>query len=535
MGPVGTLLTNVFYVVMAAATVFFVHRLAWFFAYRRLQHRLVGDALGALEDDAETTLVRWDQGAASSWSASAGVAATGDGSPADFVRRVEGRLERLERDLKASVTPLTRTFMQTLLGEHEPLYVTVLRIPRLSGPPRAVGLTLSFPSVPEPPLPPEDAFDLEVRSRYGFGRRVLAFFLGAADVVYSSQHVTRMAQNPTAPLGVLLRRLSLVGLVLFALAVDLGFDARSRLVAWGEEWTPRHIEVAELWKPYLGGAVGLGVWFGCYGALYVGLFLYLRWRSGRHLKALRDLREDYPERVAELRDEHEGALERWAEGYARTLDDATQLTMLQASMLAQRTAHRLRRRVASGRLLELADQVAGRFFERLPESSQHLEDVATAQEHTLRHWLWPRAEELDYQVELAKYRRAHRDLEAALSRLRGQHPDPELASQLWRSLVRDARMFPEVVPPGLFQELQEAHGASVATMVEETEADLDELDARLDELAASLAGTLETFAPLVESRVELTTRSLEASVADLHAEVLEVRERARLEAMAFEI
>ncbi len=533
MGPIGTLLTNVFYVAMAAATVFFVHRLAWFFAYRRLQNRLVGRALEALEEKADTTVVRWDQGAASTWSASAG--ASGDGSPADFVRRVEGRLDRLERDLRASLTPIGRSFMQALMDEHEPLHVTVLRVPRLEGLPRSIGLTLDFPQVPEPVLPPAETFALEVRSRYGFGRRVLAFFLGAADVVYSSQHVTRMAQNPKAPLGVLFRRLSLVLLVLLALGIDLTLDARTRLVSWAETWTGSALAPPDWLAPVLPSVVGLGVWFASYGLLYAGLFLFLRWRSGRHMTALRDLEETFADDVDDLRDTHLEALRRWGEGYARTLDDATQLTMLQASMLAQRMAHRLRRRVASPRLLGLADEVADRFFVRLPESAQRLSDVATDQEHTWRHWLWPRAAELGYQVELAQYRRAHRDLEGALAHLRGQHPDPELASQLWRNLVRFARMFPEVVPADLFRELQEAHGASVATMVEETEADLDELDARLDELAASLASTLETVAPLVERRVELTTRSLEAEVAARTTEVLQVRERARLEAMAFEI
>lgn len=533
MGPVGTLLTNVFYAAMAAATVFFLHRLAWFFAYRRLQSRLVGRALEALEEKADTTVVRWDQGAASTWSASAG--ASGDGSPADFVRRVEGRLDRLERDLRASLTPVGRSFMQALMDEHEPLHVNVLRVPRLEGLPRSIGLTLDFPQVPEPALPPAETFELEVRSRYGFGRRVLAFFLGAADVVYSSQHVTRMAQNAKAPLGVLFRRLSLVLLVLVALAIDLALNARARLVTWAETWTATLDGVPETLSPWLPGLVGLGIWFGCYGLLYAGLFLYLRWRSGRHLKALRDLEATFEDDIEELRDEHLEALRRWGEGYARTLDDATQLTMLQASMLAQRMAHRLRRRVASPRLLALADEVADRFFARLPESAQRLSDVATDQEHSWRHWVWPRAKELGYQVELAQYRRAYRDLEGALAHLRGQHPDPELASQLWRNLVRFARMFPEVVPAELFQELQEAHGESVASMVGETDADLEELDARLGELAASLSSTLETVGPLVESRVELTTRSLEAEVAARTTEVLQVRERARLEAMAFEI
>src|SRR5690606_8928492 len=113
------------------------------------------------------------------------------------------------------------------------------------------------------------------------------------------------------------------------------------------------------------------------GALYVALFLVLRRRSYLHVKALERLRASYKERIADLRDEHLGALARWARDYGRTLDDAVLLARSQGQLLVERARHRLRRRVASPRLLDLAGDVARRFFAKLPESATNLEDVAT--------------------------------------------------------------------------------------------------------------------------------------------------------------
>ena len=62
-----------------------------------------------------------------------------------------------------------------------------------------------------------------------------------------------------------------------------------------------------------------------------------------------------------------------------------------------------------------------------------------------------------------------------------------------------------------------------------------ELDRRLDELADGLEEQLALAAALLETQVELAEQGMEAEVAELAAELLEVREGARLEAMAFEI
>ena len=251
--------------------------------------------------------------------------------------------------------------------------------------------------------------------------------------------------------------------------------------------------------------------------------------------AFRELRERYAERVDSIRDEHLGKLHDWAEDYAANLDEAVQLTRLQAEMLIDRTRHRLRPRVASPELLELAEEVSKGFFEQLPEAATGLRDQATEHEHSWRHQIWPRKKEMIYQVEIAKYRKAWGDIEGNLAALRGQFPDPLVADQLWRNLVRYARMFPEIIDEAMFTRLQEAHGHTVSSLVAETDRDLAELDAQLSELAGALGHTMTASGALVESRIDLAARSMQSAIADLGAEALRLREKARLEAMAFEI
>ena len=534
MGSLGSILAGIFYALIAGAMVFFVHKVLWFIRYRKIQERLVAKALERLREEANTTVVRWDQGADASWSEAS---ATHQGSsPTDYVRKVEAKLRSIERELAGSYRPIRELFVRAVDGDPQEEPVEVLAVPRLKGPARKVFLPLAFQTVPDPEVPDESIFQLEVRSRYGFGRRLLAFVFGAADVVYSSQHVVRMSQDPQVPTGVLLRRISLVLLILAALMVDMGFGIRPRLHDWVESRLIESVGLqAGVTRDLLSNAFALGLWLAVYGALYLALYLFLRWRSARYLSRLRDLRRHFADRVADLRDQHLDELHRWAHEYAGTLDDAAALTLNQARMLVHRSTHRLRRRIASPRLLALAGEVAVCFFEKLPESSKHLQDVATSHKHSWRHSLWPQPTEMRYQLELAQWRHAWRDIEVCLSTLRGKDPDPDLADQLWRSLVRYARMFPRIVPEDLFVRLQEAHGDTVATLVEATEHDLEELDARLGELADALQRTVDAVGPLVESRIELAMRGMEASVADLAAEVLAIRERARLEAMAFEI
>lgn len=533
MATIGSILVLVFYALVVGSAGYFLHKVAWFFRYRRLQEEMVQRALEKLREQADTTVVRWDQGAEVSWSeASASATAT----PTDYVRRVEGELETLAKKLGSSHASIRGKLLESVREDGNAHEVSLLDVPQRRGPDRMVTLLLGFNIVPDPPVPAADTLALEMRSRYGFARRVLAFFLGVADVVYSSQHVVRMSQNPRTPVSIVLRRMSLVMLILGALIVDIGFGLRKRLVELVSEELPNYIELTSpLMIEMAPTVIALGIWLAGYGALYIGLYLFLRWRSGRYLRDLELIQATLPERIADIRDRHLEHLYRWTDDYGSTLDDAALLTMHQAEMLVQRTAQRLRRRVASPRLLDLSTEVATLFFAKLPESAVGLQDVASSHRHSWRHSLWPRRQEMRYQINIAQYRFAWRDIEVAVNSLRGELPDPELAGQLWRSLVRYARMFPDVVPDDLFNRLQEAHGATVETIVEATNEDLVALDKQLAELADALQHTVEAVSPLVESRIELTTRSMEAEVAAFVSEARRVRERARLEAMAFEI
>jgi hypothetical protein len=92
-----------------------------------------------------------------------------------------------------------------------------------------------------------------------------------------------------------------------------------------------------------------------------------------------------------------------------------------------------------------------------------------------------------------------------------------------------------MLPSGLAEQLRQAYAQMVADCVAETDRDLSELDKRLGELRRSLAEQLEAARALVHGRVELANGQVQATVAALAAEIIQVREQARLEAMAFEI
>ncbi|MEZ4248450.1 MAG: hypothetical protein R3B99_09445 [Polyangiales bacterium] len=77
--------------VTLGAVAFFVHKVLWFLRYRKLQEKLVARALERLTEQADTTVVRWDQGAEVSWSerlarrlVTDGLRAKGRGRARDF-------------------------------------------------------------------------------------------------------------------------------------------------------------------------------------------------------------------------------------------------------------------------------------------------------------------------------------------------------------------------------------------------------------------------------------------------------------------
>lgn len=541
MGFVSTLLVVAFYGVMLLSLVYFVHKVLWFIRFRRLQESLAHRALGKLREQAETSVIRFEQGADVSWTE---VAGEQDKSPLLYVKRVESRLDAMSKEVQRSVTSIAEAFVASLdpnPDTPEERFRRVLRVPRLYGAPRDVHIDLAFPLVRVPNPPDETLYSLEVRSRYKAAPRVLAFLLGAADVFYGARHVVRISQNARVPLAVLMRRMSLIALVLLALMVDLFFGARKQLIAWSERQVAEGLRVP--WDGTIGDwlnenlatLLGLGLWLGAYGALYLSIFAVLHWRSHRNLRKLRRMEAGRESVLGELEAKHRVELHDWAEDYAYGLDDAAEIGAKQAQMLIERTVHRLRRRLASPQLLREADKMAGAFFALLPESSKSLLDSATEHQHSFWHAIWPRKKEMGYHVTLAKYREAWQQLETARQALRGRNPDPAQAQALWTTMVRLARMFPEVVPERVATWLGEAHATTLRHIVERTERDLKELDGRLDDLAHGMTETFGAVAPVVESRVELTSEALEHDIAEHIATVLRVREEARVEAMAFEI
>src|SRR6185436_13736507 len=135
-------------------------------------------------------------------------------------------------DMSARRKNLEALFGDALSAGEPEVTGTVLSVRRLSRTPPEryeVAFELALPAVASPAPPDKKLFELKLKSRYGFVRRAIVFFSGAADVVYSSQHVARMSQNVHVPTGVLVRRLSLVLLVLAVVLVDLAFGARAAL------------------------------------------------------------------------------------------------------------------------------------------------------------------------------------------------------------------------------------------------------------------------------------------------------------------
>ena len=85
------------------------------------------------------------------------------------------------------------------------------------------------------------------------------------------------------------------------------------------------------------------------------------------------------------------------------------------------------------------------------------------------------------------------------------------------------------------EELASAYPVMLAELVEQTERDLVALDTELAELAESLGKSFDNVQSLIDTRYDLARQAMGAELGELTAEILRVRERARLEAMAFEI
>jgi hypothetical protein len=552
MDTVADTLLYVFYAATVLALGFFIHKVLWLVQYKRIQSEIVAEAVRRLREGNAQGLAEWEEFAKGRWSTALGQKEVS--SPSTFIRRVEEGLVQVRGDLRQSRRSIEELFTRALAenptGPRGPKPTTVLSLRRLT--PKGdqeryeVAVDLDFPPLGAPRPPDRKLYELNVRSRYGGLRRALVFFSGVADVVYSSQHVARMSQNVHVPTSTLVRRLSLVFLVLFFIFLDLTFSIRRGISASIEaaihpqaHHAAHHAARAAApesgFDHAVGTVLGFAVWLAIYGSISLAFYLLVRRRYQTSVNRLHRMLADEKQAMDRIHARHLLDLVRWGGELGRSLDSAMDLTIRQAEALIDHYGHRLRRRIAGPALIEGAKTIADSLFLKLPESRGELQDAATEHKHTLAHYVWPRPEEMGYQERLAQYRAAWQRLELAVTELRREQPDPTLAHETWRAATSYATVFAHMIPSGLADDLRHAYAQMVAECVAETDRDLAELDRRLGELRRSMAEQLEAARGLVQGRVELTSSEMAASVGALAAEIIQAREQARLEAMAFEI
>lgn len=548
MRTVVDVIAGVFYAAMLAALVVFLHKVLWLVRYKRMQRALIDASMAELARSNVAVVDAWNAFTRTCWKNALGGADVDDAS--DYIDRVEERLARLRGDMTSTRRPLEVLLGDALTTRAPDGKATVLSLRRVAGPDPeakiAVTMDLRFPTVSPPRPPDRSLYALVARSRYGLFRRALVFFSGAADVVYSSHHVALMSQNVHVPTSVLVRRLSLVFLILAVVLVDIVFGVKHRLAGlidgWLHEPAAAHAGNAvataaegDFFASNLGAILAFGLWMAAYGALYLLLYFLLRRRYQVNVRRLEEMAAGEAAAMKAIYRRHLGDLVRWGRAYGRSLDSAVEITLRHADTLLDHDAHSLRRRLANPELLRQAKTIAESLFLRLPESRGELQDVATLQSHSRLHYLWPRADEMGYQARFAQYRAAWQHLEIAVAELRREQPDPQKAHDLWQSAVTYATAFAPLVPSGAADALQHAYAQMVTECVAETERDLAALDRRLGDLERSLTEQLASAQALCASRVELCNQAIQGAAAARAAEIIRVREQARLEAMSFEI
>ncbi len=532
----------IFYGAMLCAGGYFLHRLAWLVHYRTLLRRLVARATQA-ETLEQAAASDWQEFEGRTWQelqAAEGVTNT------DFeglVRDLRLQLNQVREALHAPEVSVREHLAQALCGDRAAREVGVQCVARIPGglEGKRVEITFDFglPQLQQPRLD-STLFALRIRSRYGLMSRLAVLFIGAADVVLSSTHVAQMSQNAQVPWGVILRRLSLVALVLVTVVVDVVLGVGQAIMAWsratvgGFEFAAWG-ETGHWFARYLPEVVGMALWAGFYGAIYFSLWGWLWWRSRSRLRELRALEQRYPELVREITRRHQQSLLQWADEYGRALDDAVRLAIRQAEMLIARSEQRISRAVAPPELLHEADAVAAALFGKLPEASTQLQDGLSTYRHSWRHMLWPRPEEMQYQITIARHRFEFQEIDWRVAALRNPEPNPATAATLWRIIRGAVSVYPELQDAAIISRLEHRYRESVHGLVRAARRDLTAFDERLKDSARSLAEQFRVARSAAEGQIELTQLVLEGEVAALHSRILKVREQARIEAMAFEI
>jgi hypothetical protein len=526
------------YVLDIGATCFFLHKVLWLVRYKRLQSILIAEASARIAALQKRDVEAFDSFTAEVWRDAPG--ALGQTSLGAYVSRVDDLLRGVRRSLRTSRCSIRGLAMEAASSREERTATgSALCIPEASsGEVRQIRWTLSVPPLVATRRLDPQLYVLKTASRYGFWRRALVFFAGIADVVYSVQHVAVMSQNPHAPTGVLVRRLSLVVLMVVLIMSDLLFGIRAAIsnlieIELGRPSLPG--EAGAFLSEHFATLVGVLVWTAALSLVYFAAAVVVRRRSRLWQEKLLEMKALERRQLKGLLREREDELLSWLDGYTQSLDQAVDLAAKHAALLVDYHRGRLHRRVVEASPVHLARGISAALLAELPEASGDVADRATTEERTWRHHLWPREEEMGVEVAMAQVRAAWQDIELTLGRLSSPRPDPEAIDGLFRRLMMYAGAFEVLLPETTAEELREGYRRAVEALVAETQSDLDALDVRLQEIASRLTEQLSVAGSLVRFQVEMTNHKIDAGVNKLASEVLATRERARLEAMAFEI
>jgi len=534
------IISKIFAAVSIGALLFFSHKVVWLVRYKKLQQQLIAEAQEKLFRTQGQTLPSWDEFAAAAWRVARGPARAGRvKGPIAYVEAVEHELASVLEACDKRRVSLVR-LLQNALADGESGARTVLELPdRSSKRPLVAAIQLAPSPVASPAALEPELFELDVKSRYGFFRRALVFFAGVADVVYSSSHIAKMSQHSHVSLGTILRRMSLVLLLVIGIVLEVALGMRKHLEAFLDERVVRGAawvkQLPSEVQPNVAAILALVGWTLAIAAIYFLTYMVIRRKHRANLAALERLRTQQSEQLQAIRDTHFAQLVEWAGDYGRTLDVAVELTTRHIAVLGEHFAQRVLRRMAGAPLLQQAERMGDALFLQLPESSSKLQTTVSTTKPSFRHALWPRAEEMGAAVAQAQYREAWQHIQLTLNDLRVSSPNPEQVAAFWRELVAFAASFDNVFDDKEFERLRAAYVTVIEQASDETERDLQAFRHAIAELIEHLNEQLAAATPLLEARIELCNQRIEADAAKLEAKVIRTRERARLEAMAFEI
>ncbi len=540
-----SLVSATFVALSIGVLLFFLHKVIWLLQYKRLQGAMLRAAEGELKSARAEILPAWDEFAAAAWRVARGPKRASECAEIDgpnrYVKAVEAELGGVLAGLEQSQVAVRPLLIEAIERNRPkpPCTRRVLEVPDRRDGSREATIHLDPPLVDQPVPPPPELYELNVKSRYGFVRRALVFFAGLADVVYSSHHIATMSQYSHVPVGTIVRRVSLVVLLVIGILLEVVLGLRTRL----EPVLDEHLIRGRAWvasvpmsiRDSLPTIMALVLWTGTVATIYFSLYLVIRRGSRQHYQKLQRLHHQQDDRLARIRQCHVEALSRWAGEYGSTLDAAVKLTARHVQMLGRHYAQRVRRRMCGKALHDQAQRIAECLFQQLPEASGELADAVTTKKHSLRHLLWPRREEMVHIVKQAQYREAWQHIALTLNELLRGQPDPDGVAAFWRQLVTYAVTFSDVLRENEIDELRRAYLSLVEMTSEETERDLERFARSVRELLDSLNEQLAPATPLLAARIELCNQRMVADVAGFQAEIIRARERARLEAMAFEI